>query len=129
MHHFDGFVLGEQQDKWRYNLCACSFRQNKKYPGSNQLIFGVKSKKEPQPILVKKMILVLIASNILGHAAKVEKVDICSDKDVPVKDRIPVLLKAVLGYSCRSVINGVPTYAMFDDYYWHRIKVINPVPL
>ena len=63
----------------------------------------MKSKKEPQPILVKKMILVLIASNILGHAAKVEKDDTCLGKDVPVKDRIPVLLKAVLGYSCRSV--------------------------
>ena len=71
----------------------------------------------------------LIATNILGHAAKVEKVDTCSGKDVPVKDQMPVLLKAALGYSCRSVTNGVPTYAMFDDYYWHRIKVINPVPL
>ena len=50
----------------------------KKYPGCNKLVFGVNSKKDPQPIMVLKTILVLIAANILFHAATV--------KETPDKD-------------------------------------------
>ena len=76
--------------------------------------------------MVKKMLLVLIAANILGHIAMV---DTSSDKDVPGNERTPVMLKTMLGYSCWSVTDVMPAYVMFDNYYWHRIKVINPVSL
>ena len=68
----------------------------KKYPGCNQLVFGVNSKKEPQPIMVKKMLLVLIAANILCHAATVKETP---DKDGKVEKSTTVVLNAVLGYS------------------------------
>ena len=76
--------------------------------------------------MVKKMLLVLVAANILDHAAAVETT---ADKDVPVNETTPVGLKAVLGYSCQSVTNGMPAHAMFDNYYWYRIKVIYHVPM
>ena len=94
----------------------------KKYPGCNQLVFGVNSKKDPKPIMVKKMLLVLIASNILCHAATVKD---SQDKDKKDAEKTTVVLNAVLGYSHQSVTNAMPAYAMFDDYYWHRIKVIS----
>ena len=90
----------------------------KKYPGCNRLLFGVNSNKPPAPILIKKMLLVLISANIINHDASV---GVASDKS---ELGPPVVLKAVLGYSCRQEPNGVPTYAMFDDYYWFRVKVI-----
>ena len=93
----------------------------KKYPGCNRLVFGVNSNKRPAPIQIKKMLLVLISANILNHTASVE--------DSTDKGGIgtQVVLKAVLGYSRRAEQNGIPTYAMFDDYYWFRVKVLNPV--
>ena len=87
---------------------------------------GVNSKKEPQPIMVKNIPLVLISANILVHAATVET---AADKDIPVNETTPVVLKDILGYLRQSVTNGMPAYAMFDDYYWHRIKVIYSVPM
>ena len=93
----------------------------KKYPGCNQLVFGMNSKKEPQPIMVKMMLLVLIAANILYHAAMVET---AKDTDGPVDESTPVVLKNVLGYSHQSLKNTMPAYSMFDNFYWHRIKVM-----
>ena len=72
------------------------------------------------------MLLVLIAANILGHAATVE---ITTDKDSPVNETTLVVLKTVLGCSRQSVTNGMPAYAMFDNYYWNRIKAIYHVPI
>ena len=43
----------------------------KQYPGCNQLVFGVNTNKPPTPIMIKKMMLVLIAANILSHTATV----------------------------------------------------------
>ena len=67
------------------------------------------------------MLLVLISANILNHTASVED---STDKGCI---RNQVVLKAVLGYSRRVQQNGIPAYAMFDDYYWFRVKVLNPV--
>ena len=38
-----------------------------KYKGSNKMIFGTNSDKAPQPIQVKKLVLVLLSSRILGY--------------------------------------------------------------
>ena len=38
-----------------------------------------------------------------------------------------VKTNAILGYSNREGTTGLPNYAMFDDYYWHRIKLAFPV--
>ena len=46
--------------------------------------------------MIKKMLVVLIAANILCHAATVETT---IDTDGPVEELTPVVLKAVLGYS------------------------------
>ena len=67
------------------------------------------------------MLLVLISANILNHTASVE------DSTDKWGIGTQVVLKAVLGYSRRAEQNGIPTYAMFDDYYWFRVKVLNPV--
>ena len=90
----------------------------KKYPGCNRLLFGVNSNKAHVPMLIKKMLLVLTSANIINHDASV---GVASDKS---ELGPPVVLKAVLSYSCRQEPNGVPKYAMFDDYYWFRVKVI-----
>jgi hypothetical protein len=46
------------------------------YPGSYRSFFGVNSNKKPEPILVKKMILMLITVNILAYAdGRMEGVD------------------------------------------------------
>ena len=68
------------------------------------------------------MLLVLIAANILCHAATFKDIP---DKDEKDTEMTTVVLNAVLGYSHQSVTNAMPAYAMFDDYYWHRIKVIS----
>ena len=69
--------------------------------------------------MIKKMLLVLISANIVNHTASVDK---STDKEgVDTK----VELKTVLGYSRRVEPNGIPAYAIFDDYYWFRVKVIN----
>ena len=90
------------------------------YPGCNRLVFGVNSKKPPAPIMVKKMLLVLIAAKILSHTATVGT---STETNV---DNVSVTIKAVLGYSMRTNTNDIPIYAMFDDMYWQRIKVLPP---
>ena len=64
------------------------------------------------------MLLVLLSAKIIKHDANV---GVTSEKS---ELGAPVVLKAVLGYSSRQGANGVPIYAMFDDYYWFRVKVI-----
>jgi hypothetical protein len=39
----------------------------KNYPGSNRLLFGINSNKKPEPVLIKKMILMLLAAKILRY--------------------------------------------------------------
>ena len=90
----------------------------KKYPGCKRLLFGANSNKPPAPIFIKKMLLVLISANIINHDASV---GVATEKS---EYGPPVVLKAILGCSCCQEPNGVPTYAMFDDYYWFRVKVL-----
>ena len=76
--------------------------------------------------MVKKLLLILIAAEILCHTITVRTI---TDKYVKVNESTLVAIKAVLGYSHQSVTNGMPAYSMFDNYYWQRIKVKYPISL
>ena len=92
----------------------------KKYPNANRIVFGVKSNKEPEPVMIKKMLLMLIASNILRHTFAIVSDDKASDSNARI------IIKAVLS-NCRCSATGMLHYALFDDYYWHQIRVCPPV--
>ena len=117
----NGFILG-------WISCDITFTPVlvdiiKKYPGCNRLVFGIKIKIEPAPNAVKKMILVLISANILCKSTTVKE----STYGVVAVDDIEVVTKDVLGYSKIQGVSGIQTYAMFDDYYWQRIKLAYPL--
>ena len=95
----------------------------KKYKGCNRLVFGVNINKSPQPIMIKKMLLVLIAANISSHTTQFNE---STDDN---GDSASVVIKAVLGYSIHNIANNMPIYAMFDDLYWYRVKKINPLAI
>jgi hypothetical protein len=42
----------------------------KNYPGSNRLLFGINSNKKPEPVLIKKMIMMLLAAKILRYVTE-----------------------------------------------------------
>jgi hypothetical protein len=42
----------------------------KHYPGSNRLLFGINSNRKPEPIMIKKMILMLLAAKILRYVTE-----------------------------------------------------------
>jgi hypothetical protein len=42
----------------------------KNFPGSNCLLFGIKSKKKPEPIMIKKMILMLLAARMMRYVTE-----------------------------------------------------------
>jgi superfamily II DNA helicase RecQ len=42
----------------------------KSYPGSNRLLFGINSNKKPEPVLIKKMIMMLLAAKILRYVTE-----------------------------------------------------------
>ena len=90
----------------------------RKYPDCNRIIFGVNSNKEPAPVLVKKMLLVLTSANILRHNATVGT----NDKD---STSTPVVIKAVLAHSRSRVVGGMIQYALFDDIYWNRVRILH----
>ena len=64
----------------------------------NRLVFGVKSDKPLTPITIKKMLLVLIAANILSHTATVDTLTISIGDD---NNGVSVTIKAVLEYLLR----------------------------
>ena len=91
------------------------------YKDISMLIFNLKRKNKPAPVIVKKVLLVLIAAGILGYSTKntntsAEKVDKSVSKDKPIEGR--------LVFTCN--INGelTSTMAINDDRYWIRIKQI-----
>ena len=90
----------------------------KKYPNVNRIIFGINSNKEPAPVMVKKMLLVLVSAKILRHTGTV------GTKDTNNTDYTPVLITAALAHSQSSEVGGLLQYALFDDRYWHRVKLI-----
>ena len=71
--------------------------------------------------MIKKMMLVLIEANILIHTATV------ATSTEEHSEGASVTIKTMLGYSLRQNNNDMPIYAMFDDLYWYRIKVLRPI--
>ena len=84
-----------------------------KYPSSNRLLFGVISNKKPAPILVKKALLVLLASGLLGYKISTVIVD-----GVTTHGEIYAHLDFVLNVdgSLRSKLK------LNEDFYWSRIR-------
>ena len=85
------------------------------------MVFGIISNKPPTPIMVEKMLLFLIVADMFSHTATVIK----STEDK--SDGASLIIKAVLGYSLGQNNSAMPIYAMFDDSYWFRVNMINPI--
>jgi hypothetical protein len=82
----------------------------KKYPGSNRVLFGTNSDRKPEPVMLKKMILVLLAARILTYSVDTKE---SADK----KKKSTITIVAALGF-----VAGEPTkLAICDDGYWERI--------
>ena len=90
----------------------------RKHPIYNRIVFSVNSDKEPAPVLIKKMLLVLTSANIIRHNATVGT----KDKD---STSTPVSIKAVLDHLRWSVVGGMIQYALCDDHYWYCVKVLH----
>lgn len=86
------------------------------------MLLGINSKLDPTPSMVKKMILVLISANSISHSTTVHD----SSDGKGLGGDAHVVTKALLGYSHRQGLTGIQTYAMFDGYYWYRIKLAHP---
>ena len=105
--------LGENRIDQRPSIRSVLLNAMVGYPNSHRLIFGINSDKKPTPVLVKKALLVLIASGLLEY--KISSV---------VKDWVTTRGKiyAHLGFVLN--VNGVSTVKLKlnDDLYWARIR-------
>jgi superfamily II DNA helicase RecQ len=82
----------------------------RKFDSSNRLLFGVNSNKKPEPILVKKMIVMLLAANILDYTA---------ERKVLANGTTSVTIYASLGF-----VAGDPTkLALDDDSYFEELPL------
>ena len=112
----------------------------RKYPDRDRLIFGAKTKNQPSPINVKKLLLALIAANILTYSATIKPIESDGDENnsncsansqsTTKKDdtdkKTTVILKATLGKS-RYSTTGRSRLAIEEDYYWNCIRQRPPV--
>jgi len=105
--------LGENRIDQRPSIKSVLLNAVVNYPNSHRLIFGVNSDKKPTPVMVKKTLLVLIASGLLGYKISSE-----------VKDGVTTHgdIYAHLGFVLD--VSGVSTgkLKISDDYYWSRIR-------
>ena len=105
--------LGENRIDQRPSIKSVLLNAVVNYPNSHRLIFGVNSDKKPTPAMVKKTLLVLIASGLLGYKISSE-----------VKDGVTTHgdIYAHLGFVLD--VSGVSTgkLKISDDYYWSRIR-------
>ena len=83
------------------------------YSNSHRIIFGVNSVKKPTPVLVKKSLLVLIASGLLGY-------EISSI----VKDGVTTYgeIYAHLGFVLDASSVSTGKLKITNDFYWIRIR-------
>jgi hypothetical protein len=80
------------------------------FESSNRLLFGVNSNKKPEPILVKKMIVMLLAANILNYTAE--------------RKLLPNKQTSVTVYASLGFVVGDPTkLALDDDSYFEDIPL------
>ena len=88
------------------------------YKDCNQIVFGVNSKKDKVPQLVKKLILILISARIFGHS-----VTLLPQKNNEVFDQISI--KAELSTLLYTSTEKLYQFALFYNYYWMRINQQN----
>ena len=105
--------LGENRIDGRPSIKTILLNAIVDYPSSNRLIFGANTDKKPTPILVKKALLVLIASGLLGYKISSNVVD-----GKTVHGEIYAHLGFVLN------VDGVSTgkLKLHEDFYWSRIR-------
>jgi hypothetical protein len=82
----------------------------KKYPGSNRLIFGTNTEKRPEPILVKKLILMLMAAKIIRHFSE-------------RKEKTPGTFEVTIYGSLAFVKGDNTTLALSDSTYWSLLHL------
>ncbi len=80
-----------------------------KYPRSNLLLFGSKSGKKPEPVLVKKMTMMLLAAKILKYSAVRKEGAVATSSDITIY----AALSFVAADESRLAVN--------DDSYWEMI--------
>ena len=61
----------------------------------------------------------LVSANILRHTSTVDT------KEKDSTTYIPVSIKSELAHSRLSEVGGLLQYAMFNNKYWHRVKVLH----
>ena len=82
----------------------------KKYPGSNRMIFGTNTEKRPEPILVKKLVLMLIAAKIVRHYPE-------------RKEKTPGTFEVTIYGSLAFVDGDNTTLAITDSTYWSLLPL------
>ena len=82
----------------------------RKFKGSNRLLFGVKSDKKPEPSVVKKMFLVLIAAKIMKYS---------TTRETKPDGKTVVRVHGALVFDTMDRTK----LALNVDNYWTRIKL------
>jgi hypothetical protein len=77
----------------------------KNFKGSNRLLFGTNSEKKPEPILVKKLILMLLGAKILQYV-------------IERKEKSPGKFEVNVFGALAFVSGDATTLALNDDTYW-----------
>jgi hypothetical protein len=97
--------FGENPMKTRPTLDKELVNAIKKFPGSNRLLFGINSNKKPEPVMVKKMILMLLAANVLRYV-------------IERKERTPGKFTMSVFGSLAFVIGDASKLALNKPSYW-----------
>ena len=61
----------------------------------------------------------LVSANILRRTGTI------GTKENNSSEYISISIKVVLAHSQSSGVSGLLQYTMFDDRYWHRVKVLH----
>ena len=110
---FLDLFLGENRIECKPSIKSILLDAIVEYPNSNRLLFGTNTDKKPAPVLVKKALLVLIASGLLGYKISSAKVD-----GVTTHSEI----YAHLGFVLNADGTSTSKLKLNDDFYWARIK-------
>jgi superfamily II DNA helicase RecQ len=82
----------------------------KKYPGSNRLIFGKKTTKKPEPILIKKLIMMLLGAKLIRYFPE-------------RKETTPGVFQVTI-YGSLAFVEGDPTkLAINEPSYWAQLPL------
>lgn len=91
----------------------------RKYKWCNRLILGVKSDKQPPPIDVQKIVLILVCVQLLGYCAVVDALD--NEYELTLL-KINVTLVWSIKYNAGNNKCDAILLALFDNNYWPKIQ-------